>query len=1154
MMSGKHAEANSESNTEVPVQSQVEYWKKRIGNTTHVLHLPGDRPRSVRTTDSIRIFSSELPTDLLGKINELADKLSTNAASVLLTTFKTLLHRYTRQDDLLVVFVKSEASSHVDEFGNLARSSSSTMILRTDVSGDQIFSEFAKEVHKNLLEAEQHQSMLFDALVTGLIAEGLDIHSFPQIIFEVGTIGNSQDNIFENSAVPDIHLAVIDTPGGLSTQWKYNSGLFDEETITRMSGHYTNLLSVVVSNSDQNISKLNFLSEEETKKILVEWNDTTIEYPSHKCIHEFFEEQVTKTPNATAVELYEIGTTAALLSNRNLTYHQLNAKANQLAHHLKELGVGPDVLVGVCMSRSPELVVALIGILKAGGAYVPMDPSYPKERLRFMLKDSAISILITEQQLSQDFLESRLRVITLDNQWDTIGQYPNLNVAAKIDAANLAYVIYTSGSTGLPKGTLITHRGVVNYLSWCITHYAVASGSGAPVNSSIAFDATVTSFFAPLLTGKRVVLLPEKQEIEALAEVLLSQRHFSLVKITPAHLEILRHMFAESELDGQANCFVIGGEALPAGVVELWRKHASSTRLINEYGPTETVVGCCTYEIGSSEYPGDDVPIGKPIANTQMYILDQHMQPVPIGVSGEIYIGGAGLARGYLNRPDLTSQRFVQNPFSNDPQERLYKSGDLARYLSDGNIVFQGRIDHQVKIRGYRIELGEIESALAKHSLIQQVAVLARTDNRGDKRLVAYVVIKNPRPSVSDLRSYLAEKLPEYMTPAVFVFMESMPLTTNGKIDRAALPAPDQVQAGFENPFVGPRTDTQVALKKIFEKCLNRSPIGITDDFFEMGGNSVQAAIAFSQILKVLGKSLPLSVLISAPTIEKLSAYVDDKAEKTTYTSLVPIQPKGNKPPLFCMHGGLGNVLFYRHLSDHLGTDQPVYGLQAKGLAGTDKPSGSIEEMAADYIREIRSVQSEGPYYLAGYCFGAIVAFEIARQLVQVGQKIAFLGSFNGIAPSEQYSLRLLSLLRMYPADSIKNIARFPLLISRFLLRRYSLMAYYAIAYKARGIAYNFYREKGRVMPDSLRRQYVVDAIDKALKKYQPEKYPGQLVIFRSPKIFKTPHLRWKKFIAGGIKIHDMPGDYKNRRFIMYEPYVGALAEELKKYLGSTLL
>ena len=1151
MTPGKHAEVNAQTNTDAGIENKLEQWKKKLGGATPILHLPTDRPRSVHSINSINTFSGVIPQIPSARLYEFADKLNTNLPSVLLAAFENLLYRYTSQDDILILFVSSETTSQVDESGILVRSSLRKLILRTSVAGDPIFPELLKRVHDDLVEAELDQPAFFKSLIAGLIDEGLDIRSFPQIIFQIESGDAEEDKIFDNAPVADLHLILIETPDGLLTKWKYNSALFNEETIARVSGHYNNLLTAIISNSNENISRLKILSAEERTRILFEWNNTGVEYPSQKCIHELFEEQVIKNPGATAVELHTKVIPGTSATERTLTYHQLNTKANQLAHYLKELGIGPDVLVGVCMSRSLELAVALIGVLKAGGAYVPIDPAYPKERIDFMLKDSGVSVLITQQQLERDFLHGGLHTICLDSQWAKIAQHSNKNITAANDPSHLAYVIYTSGSTGIPKGTLITHRGVVNYLTWCIGHYSVSRGSGAPVNSSIAFDATVTSFFAPLLAGRKILLLPEKEEIEALAEVLSSRKGFSLVKITPAHLEILRHMFLENELDGQTSAFVIGGEALSAGAVDAWRKHAPKTRIINEYGPTETVVGCCTYEIGSSEYAGDDVPIGKPIANTQMYILDQHMEPVPVGVCGEIYIGGAGVGRGYLNRTDLTEQRFVPNPFSADPEARLYKTGDLARYLSDGNIVFQGRIDFQVKIRGYRIELGEIESALSKHPLIEHVAVLARSDNAQDKRLVAYVVTGNPRPLVSELRSYLGKKLPDYMTPAVFVFMESLPLTTNGKIDRTALPAPEKVQAGHERAYVAPRNNTELALKKIFEKCLKVSSIGITDDFFELGGNSVQAAIAFSQIRKVLGKSLPLSTLIIAPTIGQLAVYIDRQTEKPAFSSLVPIQPNGDKPPLFCIHGGLGNVLFYRHLSNRLGTDQPVYGLQAKGLTSNEEPFRSIEEMAAAYIREIRSVQSQGPYYVSGYCFGAIVAFEIAHQLVKAGQKIAFLGSFNGIGPAREHALKLSSLFRMYRTDSLKHLVRYPVLISKFLLRRYSLKAYYAIVNRARGISYNFYKKKGRMMPDSLRRQYVVDAIDAALKKYKPEVYPGQLIIFRSPKIFKNPHLRWTKLISGGIKTHDMPGNYKNRRFIMHEPYVQSLAEELKKYLGS---
>ena len=1149
MMFGKHADANSENNTEAGTEYNLQYWKQKLGGINSILQLPVDRPRSTRSTYSTRIFSCLLPEVLPGNVRGLADKLGTDVFPVLLTAFKTLLYRYTAQDDILVFCLTNKTGSQFNESGRLVQSGLSKMILRTSLSGDPIFSGLLKTLQSNLSDAEQNQSIQYNSLMKGLSDEGLDTKSFSQIIFQFGTDSNHDDEIFESIAA-DLHLVIVETPNGLAMRWKYNAALYDEETISRMDGHYTNLLSSAVSNPDQNISRMELLSSEERIKILFDWNNTSIEYPSHKCIHELFEEQVIRTPDAIAVELYSIEGTASIPGKTSLTYYQLNGKANQLAHFLKELGIGPDVPVAICMGRTQDLVVALLGVLKAGGAYVPIDRSYPRERIGFMLKDSAASVLITDQQFADSFSAGELHVIFLDSQRDRIVQYPNKNLTENVHPANLAYIIYTSGSTGVPKGTLITHGGVVNYLSWCIAHYAVATGSGAPVNSSIAFDATVTSFFAPLLTGKRVVLLPEKEEIEALAQVLLSGQRFSLVKITPAHLEILRHLLADEKLDGQTNCFVIGGEALSAATIDLWRKHATSTRLINEYGPTETVVGCCTYEIRSTEYSGDDVPIGRPIANTQVYILDQHMQPVPIGVCGEIYIGGVGVARGYLNRADLTEQRFVPNPFSEDPRARLYKTGDLGRYLGDGNIVFLGRIDHQVKIRGYRIELGEIESAMAKHSLVQQVAVVARADNGSDKRLVAYVVTKGVEPSSSELRLYLGEKLPEYMTPSVFVFMESLPLTANGKIDRAALPIPEVLQDGSKKQFVAPRTDTEHTLKKIFEKCLNQSRVGITDDFFELGGNSVQAAIAFSHIRRALGKSLPLSTLIHAPTIETLAAYIDGKSERKTFSSLVPIQPNGHKRPLFCIHGGLGNVLFYRHLSNHLGTDQPVYGIQAKGLTETEEPPGTIEEMAAAYIKEIRSVQPQGPYYLSGYCFGAIVAFEIAQQLVRAGEKIAFLGSFNGIGPIGKQSAKSVSVFRMYPTHGFKQIVMYPILLTKFLVRRYSLLAYYGIVFRARAVAYNFYQKKGRAMPDSLRRQYVVDAIDKALKKYNPDVYHGQLIIFRSPWIFKNPYLRWKKLIAGGIKTHDMPGKYKNRRFIMYEPYVGSLAEELKKYLS----
>jgi amino acid adenylation domain-containing protein len=634
------------------------------------------------------------------------------------------------------------------------------------------------------------------------------------------------------TARPLIWLTIEETPEGLFAHWQYNDGLFAESTIRRLADHFQNLLFSIVASPNQSIGKLPLLSSHERLRILFEWNYTYADYPHDKCIHELFEKQASSVPDAIAVEFFGHDSIQPTFTNQRFTYRQLNNQANQLANYLREQGVGPDVLVGVCFRRSVDMIVALFAVLKAGGAYVPLDTAYPTERLQFMLKDSGISVLITEKQILKEIsLECDL-VVCLDSDAEAIASYSSENLVVNVKPDNLAYVIYTSGSTGTAKGTLIHHRGVVNYLSWCVKNYAVSSGSGAPVNSSIAFDATVTSVFAPLVVGKRILLLPEKDEIEALSAVLLSDNDFSLVKITPAHLDILQHLLQSDRLQNQVRAIVIGGEALNYRSIELWRKYARGTRLINEYGPTETVVGCCTYEVSGESPQTGDVPIGRPIANTQMYILDRYLQPVPIGVSGEIYIGGAGVARGYLNRPDLTQERFVMNPFDENANARLYKTGDLGRYLPNGEIVFLGRIDHQVKIRGYRIELAEIETALAKHPAVIQATVIAR-DEHPEKKLVAYLVTGDSSVTSNHLRSHLANILPQYMLPASFVFLDKLPLTPNGKVDRKALPIPDHQNTRSENSYVAPRSKIETQLVAIFQKALNIEKIGVTDDFLK---------------------------------------------------------------------------------------------------------------------------------------------------------------------------------------------------------------------------------------------------------------------------------------------------------------------------------
>jgi amino acid adenylation domain-containing protein len=930
------------------------------------------------------------------------------------------------------------------------------------------------------------------------------------------------------------------------------------------------------------IDKLPILNETKRHKLIFEWNNTQANYPDDKCLHELFEEQVNCSPNAIAARLYKDMNGLLPENKRQLTYSELNKKANQLAHYLRSKGVGPEVLVGIYMKRSLEMVIAVMGILKAGAAYLPLDTGHPKDRLDFMLNDSGISILLSQNQLADKLPTDSAQVFYLDAEWDKISEYQNDNPLNLANPENLAYVIYTSGSTGKPKGTLITHSGVVNYLSWCVNAYDVALGNGCPVNSSLAFDATVTSFFSPLLVGKPLLLLPEEGEIEALCEVLSSKNKFSLVKITPAHLEILGNLLADNELEGQTNALIIGGEALPGKGLQRWLKNATSTRIINEYGPTETVVGCCVFEVSKQTSLLKDIPIGRPIANTQMYILDANLQPVPVGVTGEIYIGGAGVARGYLNRPELAAERFISNPFSANPNSRLYKTGDLARYFSDGNIVFLGRSDHQVKIRGYRIELGEIESALSQHMYVQQCVVVAREDSPGDKRLVAYLVLKQADAiNTKELNRFLEKQLPEYMVPSHLVVLDKLPLTTNGKIDRAVLPLPDQQRPDLEQDFVGARNPLEKKLTKFFEQTLKINSIGIEDNIFELGMNSLQANRLFAQIKRTTGIQLPLSILFQAPTIEQLSAYLEKKEANAPWSSLVPIQPNGSRLPLFCVHGGHGTVLFYRELSQHLGTDQPVYGLQPKGLDGKQKFQKSIGEMAEHYIKEIRKINPEGPYLLSGYCFGGIVAFEMAQQLTSKGFKVLLLANFNAVSPTYTHPLynnvsTLGNEKNVNTEIESKNDARFnlkkpaglnykekylsiPKKIKQKAINIIQQTRYkatfewkYKIIYaylKLIMAAYTGYESLGLKSPEAVRKYYFVSKNTDMVSAYKPAPYPGRLTIFRSPGLFPDPHLGWSDFVTGEIKTFDIPGEHTDRRQIMNEPFVQGTAKELKKQI-----
>ncbi len=708
---------------------------------------------------------------------------------------------------------------------------------------------------------------------------------------------------------------------------------------------------------------------------MVEWNDTEADYPKDKCIHQLFEEQAERTPDAVAV-VYE---------DQQLTYRELNARANQLAHYLKKLGVGPDVLVGICVERSLEMIVGLLGILKAGGAYVPLDPKYPRERLAFMLEDAQIEVLLTQEKvaISGPFSGRKINAVCLDRDWNTISKEDthNLPRAARLD--HLAYVIYTSGSTGQPKGVAIEHRNTVAFLYWAKSVFTTDELAGVLASTSICFDLSVFELFATLSWGGKVILVEDALALNKTA----SLSEVTLINTVPSALS---ELLANDGLPRSVRTVNLAGEPLAPELVRRIYQGGAVEKVYDLYGPSETT----TYSTFALRTDKGRATIGRPIANTRIYILDAALAPVPIGVPGELYIGGSGVARGYWCRPELTAERYLRDPFTGKSGARMYRTGDLARYLADGNIEYLGRVDNQVKLRGFRIEPGEVNAALNACPGVKVSHVLARRQKTGELGLTAYYV-ENPMaatpPTAADLRRFLAERLPNYMVPVSYISVPTIPLTPNGKVDPKALPDPQNQEVQNHYEYVAPRDEMEAILCKLWGEILKLDRVGIDDDFFAIGGHSLLAAKLFSRLDEHFGRSLPLGVLFASPTVRGLAdLYRASAGQKTR--ALVALRKAGSLPPVFAVPGVFGNVVGFAELCHELGPGKPFYGLQSVGLDGSEPPLSSIEEMAALYINEIRTVQPRGPYILLGACFGATVAYEMAHQLLAQGEEVAFLG------------------------------------------------------------------------------------------------------------------------------------------------------------------
>jgi len=1050
-----------------------------------------------------------------------------------------LLSRYSREEDVVFGATRACRRATVEGSEGMVGLFMNTLPVRARLSSGAELLPFIRELRSQSLSVRPHEHTplvrikqwselaagkpLFESIV---VFESRQMHSVLRA--QGGAWSRRKFQLLEQTGYP-LTLAVYDDREPLILL-EYDRHRLDDGAITRMLGHFRTLLEGMASGRATRVAELPMLAEAERRQVVEEWNDTRRGYPQ-ACVHDLFEQQAARRPQVAAV----------VMEGRQITYGELDRRANQVAHQLLSLGVGPEVRVGIATQRSLEMIVGLLGILKAGGAYVPLDPAYPRERLRFMLEDAQVRALLVEQKLAHSFSAGAVPLIALESA----GQdFPEEKPPGGPAPSNLAYVMYTSGSTGRPKGVPIEHRNVVGLLH---SFRPVALEGERRIGTSVApfsFDTSVEEIFGNLCFGGTLHIIPPERSTDAryFAQYLVEHGvNFSYV--VPDMLERVAGELAKLRGQLKLKCLVTGLAPKRQRALQPFRDLSSSLQILNAYGPTEVTYGATAFEFQAASEPDREVPIGRPFPNYQVYILDGQLQPVPIGVAGELLIGGVGVARGYLNRPELTAEKFIPDPFRKEPGARLYRTGDLARYLPDGNIEFLGRMDNQVKIRGFRIEPGEIEAALAQHAGVERAAVTAREGPAGDRRLVAYVIPRQAQDlSAPGLRSFLRDKLPDYMVPSAFMVLERMPRMANGKIDWKALPEPDWTSLVRDEAFLAPRDALEARLVQIFEKVLGVRPVGLRDNFFDLGGHSLLAVSLFAELEKAFRRHLPLATLFQAPTVEQLADRLRSEDLVPSWSALAPIQPQGWRPPFFCVHGHSGNVLFYRELARHLGTDQPVYGLQAVGLDGRQPPLRRVEDMAAHYLREIRTLQPEGPYFFGGFCLGAYVALEMARQLEAERQTVALLASFatdgawrkagsfrRGIA---YHLTNLCKLGARAKAAYVAERVRFRLGRTKYALGELVSKLFLALE---------------RPLPRALRDLHVFETNYRANRAYVAQPHSCALTYFQPAGALRgDPEVFWGEVAGGGVEVHVVPGGGED---IFREPNVSVLAQRLRTCL-----
>ncbi|MGA8492969.1 MAG: amino acid adenylation domain-containing protein [Terriglobales bacterium] len=1123
------------------LSSQLAYWRKQLGGALPVVQLPSDHPRRAMQSFRGAIHPVVLSRELGDALKLLSRRERATLFMTLMASFAVLLHRYSALEDVAIGTVSSGRKR--SQLEGLLGYFLNPVVLRNDLSGDPTFRQLLNRTRNLTLDALSNDDAPFTEVVNELHPNrSLSFNPLFQVLLtleppmpdtqEGWTVALTQSEIDTGISKFDLCLELDDRPSGIVGRFKYSRDLFEPETVARMASHLSTLLQGIVADPDQHISKLPMLTAPEQRKICVQWNQTEAAYPSKICLHQLFSRQAAQTPEAVAL----------VDGDRHQSYRELDCKSNQLAAYLQKCGVGPEVPVGLYLEPSPEMILGILGVLKAGGVCVPLDPSYPADRLKHVSDDTRFEVLLTQSGLPPQ-LPAISQVLNLDSDWVKIEDESADPVQNDCRPENLAYLIYTSGSTGKPKGVQITHRNLVH--STCARSLYYGAGAGRfLLLSSYAFDSSLVGIFGTLCGGGTLVLTPGplQSNLTRLAD-LVQFHQVSHLLCVPSLYSLLLDQAKAGQL-ASLRTAIVAGESCPPELVKRHYALLAETNLFNEYGPTEAAVWSTVYKC-APEQSGKLVPIGRPIPNARVYILDKYLNPLPVGVPGEFYVGGPGVARGYLNRPQETSERFIQDPFSRNSKDRLYKTGDLVRYLPSGDLELIGRVDRQVKIRGFRIELEEIEAVIAERKEVEQVAVAVHEDGSGEPKLTAYIV-PGDRSSFDkqEIRSFLGRKLPEAMIPSDLVLLDSLPLMPNGKIDRHALPAHART-AAVPVHFEPSGNVLEAKLVKIWESVLSKPGIGVTDNFFDLGGHSLLVAKLLLRIDQRFGKKLSLANVFEAPTIRQLAAMLAGQTESMHHPALVPIQPLGSKPPLYWVRGGS----LFLPLAKRLGTDQPLLALHLPVSDARRLPVPyRFEDIAAALVARLREVQPEGPYYLAGLCVNGVIAYEMARQLVQQGQQVPFLALFDAQNPAyyEDYSQeshrqlasrKLEHHWRNLRKGGVSSLPRF--IHDRFIGTRLRARVRYWRIYCGLHL---------RVSEKSL--QDLETIIHPTSFAYRPQPYPRRIVFFQSS---DWPGGRYWDFYASWndvcreLEVHKIRGGHET---MFYEANVDLVANLLQDCLA----